>query len=471
MFQLSHFRLLAALLLAVPFTLAASPAERTLRIDSAKALSEALQSANPGTHLVLIAGEYRDEAFVFDGTQTPNGRGGTAEAPIVLTAEQPGEVVLTGRSTLRIAGQHMRVENLLFRNGSLEPGDAIVKFETSPGNRARHCLLTNSAIIDYNPEDPEHRYDWVQISGRFNRVENCEFSGMTHKGVQLVVRLDEAEAPARPVIRGNYFADRAPGEGNGYETIRIGTSTRSMLRTEALVEGNVFENLDGEIEVISNKSVGNVYRGNTFRGNNGQLTLRHGSDCLVEGNFFFGENKVGSGGVRVIGPGHTVIHNYFDDLHGDTPFRAAIALMNGVPDSPLNRYRPVDNLLVAHNTIVDCAFPVTIGVESSVGDTTIPPQTVTFAHNVIVGGSEPQFTFINQPADLRIIGQFSVGAAHGLPEHIDLTVMAERKGARDAEGIYRPAAPRPGREAAESPGTPEYRALTSADVGPSWTVR
>lgn len=472
------------------------PAEQVVRVDSAAALTEALRAAEPGTRLVFEKGVYRDMELVFDGTLTPNGSGGTSDAPIVLTAERAGDVVFTGASTLRIAGRHMHVENLLFTEGALDSG-AIIRFETDSDNRANHCLLANSAIVAFNPDDPDRDYDWVEISGRFNRVEHCQFSDMTHKGVQLVVRLDPNEAPATPTIRGNYFADRAPGKGNGYETIRVGTSTRSLLRTEALVEGNLFERLDGEIEIISNKSVGNIYRGNTFRENNGQLTLRHGSHCLVDGNFFFGEGKEGSGGLRVVGPNHTVINNYFADLNGGTLFRGAISLMNGVPDSPLNRYRPVANLLVAHNTIVNCAYPVTIGVESSAGDTIIPPESALFANNVIVGGTSPQFTFVNQPRDFSYVRHFAFGAEHGLPKEAEV-IAADPQWTRGAAGVFRPGAASPLLDAANARATPRvatdldgqprpligrdlgaderssaparYRPLTAADVGPSWSV-
>ena len=53
--------------------------------------------------------------------------------------------------------------------------------------------------------------------------------------------------------------------------------------------------------MISNKSGSNVFRANTFRESAGTITLRHGNDNLVEGNFFLGNNKSQTGGIRVIG--------------------------------------------------------------------------------------------------------------------------------------------------------------------------
>ncbi len=73
-----------------------------------------------------------------------------------------------------------------------------------------------------------------------------------------------------------------------------------MYRSGTIVENNVFDRCDGEVEIISNKSNGNIYRGNLFLRSRGALTLRHGDDTLVEGNVFRGDGKDFTGGIRVI---------------------------------------------------------------------------------------------------------------------------------------------------------------------------
>ncbi|MDB4644342.1 hypothetical protein OAF59_01590 [bacterium] len=41
-----------------------------------------------------------------------------------------------------------------------------------------------------------------------------------------------------------------------------------------------------------------MYRRNTFESCSGQLTLRHGNECIVEGNYFLGNGISGtSGGI------------------------------------------------------------------------------------------------------------------------------------------------------------------------------
>ena len=72
-------------------------------------------------------------------------------------------------------------------------------------------------------------------------------------------------------------------------------------------------------------------------GQNCTLTLRHGNRCTVEGNIFLGHHKPETGGIRVIGEDHKVLHNYLEGLEGDRA-GSAISMTNGIPNVcfPLN---------------------------------------------------------------------------------------------------------------------------------------
>ena len=102
-----------------------------------------------------------------------------------------------------------------------------------------------------------------------------------------------------------------------------------------MVENNLFERVDGENEAISNKSSHNTFRYNTFRDVAATLTLRHGNDATVEGNFFLGQNDTSSGGVRVIGERHRIINNYFANI--DDNGGGAIAINRGEVDVAADR--------------------------------------------------------------------------------------------------------------------------------------
>ncbi len=424
-------------------------------------LHEALSQASPGDTIVMKNGDWRDTEVIFDGTKTSNGKGGTKDAPITLKAEQSGRVLMTGESRLRIAGEHMVVDGLVFTDGTSD-GEQIIQFRVDSDNMATNCRLTNSAMINFNPESPTTEYKWVGVYGTDNRIDNCWFSGMNHKGVTLTVWLEDDPIPNNTIIENCYFGDRAPGSGNGYETLRIGTSTRSEQRTDCIVRDNLFENCDGEIEVISNKSVGNQYIGNTFMECNGMLTLRHGSDCRVENNYFFGGGKDGSGGVRLIGPRHVVSNNYFQDLAGEV-FQGGIVFMNGVPNSPLNRYLRVEDCIVSGNTMVNCTESFVFGVESSVGDNILAPINNEITNNIIVTDGAPVANVINLPIDGTVEGNIYFGGPLGaeIPGFNEVNPKLQS----EADGVMRPTAPG---VSEHSSASAKRRPLTKGDVGPDW---
>ena len=185
--------------------------------------------------------------------------------------------------------------------------------------------------------------------GHNNRVDHCRFEGQDHKGRAIQVRVYEPDPGHR--IDHNYFLDRYPGEeSNGYEVIQVGLSTDSMKPGNVVIERNIFENCDGETEIISSKSWSNVIRENLFLNSSGSVTLRHGKNCQVIDNVFMGGGKAGSGGVRVIDSGHIIRGNHFTGLTGRTG--GIVVLYCGIPDSPLNGYFPATDILIKDNTFL-----------------------------------------------------------------------------------------------------------------------
>src|SRR5687768_7425657 len=62
----------------------------------------AVKQAQAGDVVVLADGEWRDFQIVFEGQ-------GTADRPLTLTAKTKGRVFITGKSNLRLAGEHLVV--------------------------------------------------------------------------------------------------------------------------------------------------------------------------------------------------------------------------------------------------------------------------------------------------------------------------------------------------------------------------
>ena len=336
--------------------------------------SAAVSRLQPGDTLTLADGEWRDFEIVFTAR-------GTADRPITLTARTPGGVTIAGRSNLKMAGEHLVVSNLVFRDGWSPTGE-IIAFRRSLTERADYSRVTGVVIDGFSKPDRAETDNWIVLYGHDNRFDHNQISGKTNAGTTLVVIRDEAQGlENRHRIDHNYFGPRPVLGSNGGETIRVGTSHDSASDSHTTVENNWFEHTDGEVEIVSNKSGGNTYRGNVFFESQGALVLRHGDGNLVENNVFLGNGTVNSGGVRMINRRNTVRNNYMEGLAGSN-FGSALTIMYGVPNSPLNRYVQVDGAAVENNTIIDAremSFGAGMDAERSAA-----PINSRFANNLIV---------------------------------------------------------------------------------------
>ena len=402
-----------------------------LYVSSASEISSAMNSVSPGDTLTMTNGLWINQHIVFSGN-------GTDDLPILLKAEDPGQVILMGTSTLRIGGSHLVVDGLYFRNGYSASG-GVIEFRTSSSNLSTHCRLTNTAIVDYNPQNININYKWVSIYGNNNRVDRCYFRGKNHNGTTLVVWFQSMQNPPahHHLIDHNYFAFRPALGFNGGETIRIGTSTYSMSDSYTTVEWNYFEHCNGEIEIISNKSGENIFRYNTFYESEGTLTLRHGNRATVHGNFFLGNGQSNTGGVRIIGEDHKVYNNYFHDLRG-SGYRSAITLVNGVPNSPLNRYFQVKRAEISHNTIVNCYQPFSIGAGAN-GEQSLPPLDCVIANNVASHDNGfVIFDIEDDPINLNYASNLVWGPSSGISDTTTGVFFMDPQLEMTEDGLWRP---------------------------------
>jgi poly(beta-D-mannuronate) lyase len=485
-------RLLVVFLL-LSWVVVPASAQRETLVRTPSELSAAINAAGPGDTIVMANGTWTDVDIRFVAEGAP---GDT----ITLRAETPGEVILNGRSELRMGGSYLKVDGLWFRDGHLMSGGGhVIQMRSSTSKHAHHSRVTNTAVTNYNPPLMEIEYKYISIYGTHNRVDHSHFEGKTNDGATMVVWIRpesnraEDQVPNYHRIDHNFFGPRPDLGKNGGETIRIGTSDWSLFPSHTLVEHNLFEECDGEIEIISNKSGDNVFRYNTFFNSAGTLTLRHGDRALVKGNFFIANRKHNSGGIRIIGEDHVVINNYLEGIAG-TGFRSPISIVNGVPDSPLNRYFQVKRAVIAHNTIVNSRAGFEIGSGKST-ELSLPPHDVTIANNVIsntVGTRSNMVIERDQATELVWQGNVFFGSVLGITQPEGILVENPRL-VEEADGRFRPEQESPagglaigtfvtddvdGRLRPEQPlwsgahemngQAPTRFPLTRADVGPSW---
>lgn len=366
-------------------------------VNNSSELEDALENTGPGDVILLANGTWNDAVIRLTGQ-------GTSSNPITVGAETPGQVILTGESRAQIGGRYTVLRDLVFTGTYTGNDDEVIQFRNGSSDPASFARVTNVAIIDYVPADGGDT-DWVSFYGTNNRLDHSYLKGHDIPGVTVVVDVRSSE-PGNHRIDHNHFDARKSGGGaNGWETIRIGVSDTSMSDSATTVEHNLFSRLDGEIEIISNKSGANVYRYNTFLDCAGTLTLRHGNNCRVDSNLFLGRDRDGSGGVRIIGEDHVVVNNHFEGTRARDG--AAITIYAGVNGGALNEYFAADRTLVAYNTFMDNTGPaISVGTGFGSRDRTVLPEDVRIANNVmsrptfnsssyIIGEAEDDPTYLN----------------------------------------------------------------------------
>lgn len=335
-------------------------AAATYLVDSIAALQSQIDAAVSGDTITVKAGTYRTSAPIVVKCV------GQAAAPITIAAESIGAVRIAGSNGFDVVkpAAYVVVRGFNFEHvagrDTIRSGATHVRFTRN----SFHCS-GEGAEIDVAGDDAE--------------IDHNEFHDKKVIGNMLSVTGSipaEGQVARRVWVHHNFFHDYANAHENGAETIRFGRSFYSMSRGDGLIENNLFLRCTGENEIITNKSCANTYRYNTFLDSpGGELSQRHGNDCLIYGNYLRGTH-----GIRIFGDRHQVFSNY---LEGN---QIAIAIGNGdgeVADgSKLTCHDRPDHCVIAFNTLVNNRENFVMPDRArGLGAT----YTV-FADNIIVGG-------------------------------------------------------------------------------------
>ncbi|AXT58247.1 T9SS C-terminal target domain-containing protein [Aquimarina sp. AD1] len=372
-------------------------------VNNNSELQTAITNASAGTTITLANGTWTD-------VQININKNGTETNPVTIQAETPGSVFFEGNSRVSMGGSYIIFEGVVFQNPSnldvngstIEP---VIELRDSSNNECDNCTITNIKIDNYNGTAAQEllTFKWIIVYGQYNEISFCSFEGKY--GIGSIINDNrnatstEFAEPDFTKIHHNYFADRTPvgvvNDLNDQDAIRIGNSSTSLHPSNTEVYDNLFYNWSGEVEIISNKSGENKYYNNTFRDYQGTLTLRHGDDCEVYNNFFFAENNLFSGGIRVIGEGHKIYNNYIEGVNsekpdgGNTKTAGAINVSNGQENSPLNRYFQVKDAIIVNNTFVNCDYGFRIGTSVSSNPVlTLAPENLVIANNIMINTEE-----------------------------------------------------------------------------------
>ncbi len=344
---------------------------RKILVSSTAAIVDAGVQAKPGDTLIIQKGIYNNCNLIISAK-------GTASQPIVFMAQVPGGVEFTGNSYLHITGNYITVSGVVFKDGFAGKNHV---WQFSHGKEvANNSRITGSSIQSFNNPLRLDENHWLTMSGKSNRVDHCNFTNKTNLGVLVAVLLDDDRSRINNhSIDSNYFGIRKPLGSNAGEMIRVGVSQHCTFYSNTTIKNNFFEHCDGETEIISIKSCGNKVAGNVFKECQGAVVLRHGNENTVEGNLFYGNDKEGTGGVRVINEGNWIVNNFMSHCKGQG-FRSPLAIMAGVFNSPANRYLPVRDAVIANNTFLNCSpFSISEGKDA---ERSVDPKNVLLLNNL-----------------------------------------------------------------------------------------
>lgn len=378
----------------------------TTTVSSIAELQSAINNAKPGNVILLKDGVYTTT------TDITVSKAGTAKQSITIAAQNRGKAEITGAGGFNLVSgaSYIVIRGFKFTH-------AASKARTSGGST--FCRFTQNIF-----ETPGTG-DYLTLAGSDHQVDYNTFQNKDSLGKFIAVKGTGSQIAERLWIHHNYFkTHKNQGNRNGAEALQFGLSGFSLSSSNSIVEYNLFEDCEGENELISVKASRVTLRYNTIRNCKAQFTLRHGNFCEVYGNYF-----INTPGLRIFGDDHIVHSNHFENCS------LAINIGNGgaeVADgAPLTSHDRPDRVLIAFNTLVNNkANIIQTARNNGLGSTFI-----TIANNIIQGGDKAVSIvgpYKSPSWEGNII--FNTNGAGDLPEGSYNTI--DPKLVKDANGTY-----------------------------------
>jgi poly(beta-D-mannuronate) lyase len=292
-------------------------------VASPEQFATAIVAAGPGDTIRIADGRYSGWRL-----SVPPTVAGAANARIRIVPQSEHGVTFTGPTTVVIRGDYIELADFRFEGTG----------KNSVTVRGHHNRISGLVFRDAGDKDSPFPGILVVEPGAIgNEIDHCQFIGSLSMSIKIRMRRGKP-APVDTHIHHNLFQDIVRRAKNGQEPIQLGQDRNADVPLHALVEYNQFLRVNGDPELISNKSSENVIRYNLVIDSDGEIVLRTGRNCIVEGNIFIDSR----GGVRVSGSGHRIVNNFVKTATG-----RGIVLTDGT-----RRYRVATGNLIAHNTVI-----------------------------------------------------------------------------------------------------------------------
>lgn len=422
-------------------------------------LEAAIADADPGDVILMQDGVWRDIDILFDSRGLP-------DRPITLKAQTRGKVMISGASSVRIAGDYLVVDGLYFKDGSSSGSLHLIEFRHGQ-KHANHSRLTNIVISGFNKDPMKDADDvWIGLFGTYNRVDHSLFLNKKPESSTLMIVWRATADANYHRIDHNYFRNINNDGWDGDAAIRIGDGQQALSASHTTVESNLFENMNGIGKIISLKSGGNFIRNNTFINAQGSICIRQGNGNLIEGNFILPTASPRyTGGILVMGSDTIIRNNYIQGVR--TGGRSAIEVYDGHPDNTPGKggYYPSKNISISNNTFVDNDKLFIIGQNYDVAkNIVVPVENISFKENAVLGnGSKiPLMNILDRPINPEYDGNLFYHANFLGIEHIPGIRHADPQLKLGEDGLYHYAESSPLKNNIKS------APLKRTEVGPEW---
>ncbi|MDC1105935.1 chondroitinase-B domain-containing protein [Prolixibacteraceae bacterium] len=291
----------------------AATAGSVIDVSTVAEVNSALAMLTSGQTLALAPGEYKDLQLVVTAS-------GTVDNPIVIKSSMLGQAAITGNCKVELRGEHIILEGFLFRDGARLSGEWS---SHGPGLIAiygSHNRVTQCVVDNFNDVTSAYLTTSLTSDGtvpQYCRIDHCSFMNKTTK--DQVVNLNNTPEkstvgdPGIPMyhrLDHCYFYNPFKKSGNAGGGVRIGFWRKDYGR--CLVDSNLFVSQNSEPEIITSKSMENVFYANTFTNCDGTMNFRHGDNqVMIHNHFLSYDTTLGCGGAFIWGSGHLIAGNYF----------------------------------------------------------------------------------------------------------------------------------------------------------------
>ena len=378
----------------------------TITVSSIPDLQKAINEAKPGDIILLKKGVYTTSADILIS------KAGTKAQPITIASEELGSAEISGSGgfNLQIPATYIIIRGFKF---------------THEASKARCSQGSSFCRWTQNIFETPGTGDYLTIAGSDHEIDYNTFQNKDSLGKFIAIKGTGSQIAERLWIHHNYFkTQKNQGGRNGAETLQFGLSGFSLSSSNSVVEYNLFENCDGENELISIKASRVTIRYNTIRNCPAQFTLRHGNFNQVYGNYF-----INTPGLRIFGDDHLIHSNHFENCS------IGINIGNGgaeVADgAPLTSHDRPDRVVIIFNTLVNNKTNIVQTTRTNgLGSTFI-----TVANNIIQGGG-PAASIVGPVTNHFWEGNmiFNTDGAGDMPA--GSFINADPKLIKDASGEY-----------------------------------